>query len=228
MAPLGFGAVMLLLFCSASLAAPSSNVAWTPDLKKFIQKRNVGAGQKLADIEPEDVFSCSGCHGKTGAEPDRDKYPMLAGQNAAYSFKQLKDFQSKSREHRKMYKAVRALTDDELADLAAWYASHPLPSPAEGAEKQVSDATLKLVRKGDKARLIAPCASCHGLKGEGARINVPTLAGQSPDYFVDTMRDYKRGKRRNDIYSRMRLIAQALTRDEIEELAAYYASLGKQ
>lgn len=230
MARLGIGicTAMLALFWGVSVAAPSSNIAWTPDVKKFIVKRDPGTGRKLADIEPEDVLSCTGCHGKTGAEPDRDKYPMLAGQNAAYSFKQLKDFQSKSREHRKMYKAVRSLTDDQLADLAAWYASHPLPAPAEVSEAEVSEATLRLVRKGDKTRLIAPCASCHGLKGEGARINVPALAGQSPDYFIDTMRDYQRGKRKNDIYSRMRLIAQALTRDEIEELAAYYAGLGKR
>ena len=47
-------------------------------------------------------------------------------------------------------------------------------------------------------------------------------------YFVDTMKDYARDKRENDIYSRMRIIAKSLTRDEIEELAVYYAKLGNR
>jgi cytochrome c553 len=92
----------------------------------------------------------------------------------------------------------------------------------------VSDATLELVFKGDKTRLIQPCASCHGVNGEGAIIDVPAISGQNVKYFVNTMKDYARDKRENDIYSRMRIIAKALTRDEIEELAIYYARLGNR
>jgi cytochrome c553 len=82
-----------------------------------------------------------------------------------------------------------------------------------------------LVYRGDKTRLIQPCAACHGDDARGAKMNVPSLVGQNVKYFVDTMKDYAKKKRGNDVYGRMRAIAAALTRDEIEELAIYYARM---
>ena len=121
-----------------------------------------------------------------------------------------------------------ALTDEQLASLAAWYARQPIPAVEVDPDDTVSEATIELVYRGDKTRMIQPCASCHGPRGEGAIIDVPAISGQNVRYFVDTMKDYAREKRANDIYSRMRIIAKALTRDEIEELAVYYARLGNK
>jgi cytochrome c553 len=123
---------------------------------------------------------------------------------------------------------VERLTDEQLAALAAWYAQQPIPAVEVDADETVSEATLELVFRGDKKRLIQPCASCHGRNGEGAVIDVPAISGQNVKYFVETMRDYARDRRANDLYSRMRIIAQALTRDEIDELAVYYARLGNE
>ena len=95
-------------------------------------------------------------------------------------------------------------------------------------DAEVSEETLELVFRGDKTRMIQPCAACHGAQGQGAIIDVPAISGQNVKYFVDTMKDYARDKRENDIYSRMRIIAKSLTRDEIEELAVYYAKLGNR
>lgn len=69
------------------------------------------------------------------------------------------------------------------------------------------------------------CDLCHGRKGVGAVVDVPALAGQRADYFVKTMKNLRDGKRGNDIYSRMRLIAQVMTNAEIEEIAGHYASV---
>jgi cytochrome c553 len=132
------------------------------------------------------------------------------------------------REDRRMQQAVERLSDEQLAALAAWYARQPLPAVETDPEDQVSEATLRLVFVGDKTRLIQPRASCHGSHGQGAVIDVPAIARQNVKYFVDTMRDYARDKRTNDVYSRMRITAKALTRDEIDELAVYYARLGGQ
>jgi cytochrome c553 len=125
-----------------------------------------------------------------------------------------------------MSEAVERLTDEQLAALAAWYAKQPIAEVEVDKEETVSEDTMKLVFRGDKTRLIQPCASCHGPRGKGAIIDVPAIAGQNVKYFVNTMKDYAKDKRANDVYSRMRIIAKALTREEIEELAVYYARLG--
>ena len=219
--------VLLLVSGWSGAEQPSSRVAWTPPLKKLVDGGVPDQGRSLGLFEPEDVDACADCHGEAGDEPGRNKYPILAGQVAAYTFKQLLDYKHKSRGHRKMYRAVKSLDDAQLADLAAWYAAHPLPVMGATEPAAIEDSTLELVRRGDKKRMLPPCASCHGKWGEGAIIDVPALAGQNPEYFVRTMKDYQRGKRKNDVYGRMRLIAQALEQDEIEALAAYYATLSR-
>lgn len=207
-------------------AAPSSNVAWTVEARTLVKKGDASIGQKIETVETEDVNACTDCHGTGGAEPDRDKHPVLASQVAAYTFKQLKDYKDGKRENRRMNEAVERLTDEQLAALAVWYAQQPVASVEVDAEEKVSEDTLRLVFRGDKKRLIQPCASCHGARGQGAIIDVPAIAGQNIKYFVETMKDYAKDKRTNDIYSRMRIIAKSLTREEIDELAVYYARLG--
>ena len=207
-------------------AAPSSNVAWTVETHSLVKKGDAKIGSEIELVETEDVNACADCHGERGAEPDRDKHPTLAGQLATYTYKQLRDYKDGTRKNRRMSEAVERLTDEQLAALAAWYAQQPIPAVEVDEDETVSEETLKLVFRGDKTRLIQPCASCHGARGEGAIIDVPAIAGQNVKYFVNTMKDYAKGKRANDIYSRMRIIAKELTRDEIKELAVYYARLG--
>lgn len=222
--------VMLTACLSFTLAQaePSSNVAWTVETHSMVRSADPTIGAEIETVETEDVNACTDCHGKGGAEPDRDKHPTLAGQVAAYTYKQLRDYKDGKRDNRRMAEAVERLSDEQLAALAAWYAQQPLPTVEVDEDETVSEETLQLVFRGDKTRLIQPCASCHGAYGEGAIVDVPAIAGQNVKYFVETMRDYARGKRKNDLYSRMRIIAEALTRDEINELAVYYARLPNQ
>ena len=220
------------LFCLVALALasfgtvqaePSTNIAWTPDLKRLVKGGDPAKGAEIEKVETEDVNACTDCHGAGGGEPDRDKHPMLASQVAAYTYKQLRDYKDGKRENRRMEEAVERLSDAELAALAMWYEQQPVPTPEVDADETVSEETIRLVFRGDKQRLVQPCAACHGTRGEGADIDVPALAGQNVKYFVETMKDYAKGKRGNDIYGRMRIIAKALTRDEINELAVFYA-----
>lgn len=204
-------------------AEPSTNIAWTPDLKRLVHGGDPEKGAEIEQIETEDVNACSDCHGIGGAEPDRDKHPMVASQLATYTFKQLRDYKDGKRKNRRMQEAVENLSDEELAALSMWYQQQPVPKPEVDEDDEVSEDTIRLVYRGDKKRLIQPCAACHGTRGEGAAIDVPALAGQNVKYFVNTMKDYAKGKRGNDTYSRMRLIAKELTRDEINELAVFYA-----
>ena len=221
-------AACLLPLGLVAQAAPSSNVAWTVATHRLVTGGDASMGAKIEKVETEDVNACTDCHGVGGAEPDRDKHPTLAGQVAPYTFKQLRDYKDGTRKNRRMNEAVERLSDEQLAALAAWYAQQPLATVEVDAEDTVSEETLALVFRGDKKRLIQPCASCHGTRGQGAIIDVPAIAGQNVKYFVETMKDYAREKRANDIYSRMRIIAKQLTRDEISELAVYYARIGNQ
>jgi cytochrome c553 len=82
-----------------------------------------------------------------------------------------------------------------------------------------------LVRHGDPARLITPCASCHGAKGQGGVNGSPALAGQNPAYFVRTLNAYHGGQRTNDAHRGMHAFAAKLSAEEMRALATFYADL---
>lgn len=208
------------LVFSSLLAAPSSNVAWTSEARAIVNSGNPENGRKL-------VAQCAGCHGDKGVSPT-PLFPSLAGQLATYTYKQLKDYKDGKRADNPMMSGLaKPLDDQKMADLAAFYAAQPLPSEApSGSDPEHNAQTL--VWKGDGKRLIPPCASCHGRAGQGNIVDVPALAGQQASYFSQTMQAFKTGKRANDSYKRMRLIANELTDEEIKALAAYYAAIGSQ
>ena len=212
---LGTGLVMGLILAGPALAAPSSNVAWTLETVKLIEGGDPEKGKQLST-------SCVGCHGAEGMSPN-PMWPSTAGQDAAYTYKQLKDYKDRTRDNAIMMGMVMALSDQDMADISAFYAAQPLPAPqGEGG----NDAARKLVREGDGPRLVPACNTCHGRKGEGNRrsYGMPALAGQMPQYFVKTMQLYRSGGRANDVYGVMRAIAKKLTDEEIQGLADYYAA----
>ena len=119
-----------------------------------------------------------------------------------------------------MTAAVEPMSEQDMADVAAYYASLPAHAATLKAKPQ-ADAE-RLVRKGDPTRLITPCASCHGVKGHGGKEAAPALAGQSETAFIRTMKLYKNGERYNDVNKAMAQFAAKLTDEEIRQLAAYY------
>lgn len=208
---------VLLGLCATSLAhaAPSSQVAWTPDKLNFVKKGNSKNGKELA-------MQCAVCHGDKGISPSPE-FPSLAGQLATYTYKQLQDYKNGQRTHTLMTSMAAGLSDQDMADMAAWYSS--LPAPKNKAGKKVLEIAERLVSEGDGKRTLPPCATCHGSNGEGERMDIPALAGQQAEYFAATLTAYKNGERHNDIYSRMRILSQQLSDTEIQELAQYYHQL---
>jgi cytochrome c553 len=164
---------------------------------------------------------CAKCHGEAGVSDDPADV-NIAGMRASYLYKQLKDYQLEYRDDRDMYKQTRDLDDQQLADLAVWFAAQEPAQPA--ADRNTDPAILRLVFKGDPQRLLKACASCHGRDGRGGQHDHPALAGQYPEYLVFTLTEFREGDRTNDVYGRMRDVAQALTVAEIEGLAAYYGA----
>ncbi len=213
----GFG---LGAFSTAS-AAPSSNVAWTSETRNLIKNADLENGAKIAE-------KCGKCHGTDGTDAtpiEEEDTPFLAGQVAHATYKQIIDYQDKKRDDKTMLKKVRKLSKQDVADVSAFYAAQVLPVSSVDKSKVTADA-IKMATRGAGDRFLPPCAGCHGLNGEGSIVDVPALAGQSTSYFITTMMAFKEDDRTNDIYSRMRFIAQELSEKEIIELADYYASIG--
>ena len=72
-----------------------------------------------------------------------------------------------------------------------------------------------------KAKATEVCAACHGADGNSQSPDFPKLAGQHPDYLAQALRDYKSGRRKNAI---MAGFASALTKEDIDNLSAYYSA----
>ena len=208
-----------VLIAASASASPSSNVAYDAETRALLGSGNPESGKALAE-----EHKCAKCHGDAGVSDDPGD-ANIAGLRASYIYKQLKDYKDGKRKDRDMKKATRDLDDRNMADLAVWFASLPSAVPGSGA---VDRSVRRLVYRGDPSRMIKACSACHGRDGRGGQNDYAAIEGQNRDYFVDTMSAFKDGSRVNDIYSRMRLIAEALTEDEIKELAVYYAPTVKK
>lgn len=200
--------------------------AWTPSTLRAklveVERGDARRGQEL-----HRALMCASCHGDGGVAPSRN-YPSLAGQRAEYTYKQLIDYRDARRHEGTgqaeiMVKIAQLMTEQDMRDVAAYYAS--LPAAAPLAAEDGSGEVLRLVRHGDPVRLITPCASCHGVQGEGGVNETPALAGQVHEYFVRTMQAFRRGARDNDLYDGMGQFVHDLDDAEIEALAAYYAGV---
>ncbi|MEA1888454.1 MAG: c-type cytochrome [Pseudomonadota bacterium] len=213
---------LIIVFCGMGLllpvahAEPSSAVAFDLPTIKLLKSADPANGEALAKES-----KCAKCHGDMGVSDDPDDV-NIAGMSASYAFKQLKDFQTKKRDDKDMYKKTKKLDDKQLADLAAWYATLEPAKPA--ADREMTAAVRKLIIHGDPERLLKACAACHGRKGQGGQFDHPALTGQNQVYLVDSMTAFQDGDRTNDIYSRMRYVSEVLTEEEIEALASYYAA----
>ncbi|MGZ8183619.1 MAG: c-type cytochrome [Methylobacter sp.] len=219
---------MLLLLAlavpNAVNAGSASQIAWTPETLKLVKNGDLNKGKALAE-------TCKSCHGDKGQgmkEEKRDDeiipaIPAIAGQVANYTYKQLRDYFHGDRVSDAMTSVAKGLSEQDAADLAVWFSS--LPQLESKASSQNFAKAEKMVEQGDGKRILPPCFVCHGGDGRGEKMDIPALAGQHADYFTTTLMAYKNGQRHNDIYSRMRLIAQQLSEEEIKELAQYYQQL---
>lgn len=196
-------------------AEPASNMVWMPETLDLVKNGNIKKGEQLAK-------SCISCHGEKGISA-MGMFPSLAGQTANYTYKQLRDYADEKRNNPLMSSIAKGLSEQESADLAAWFQS--LSTAENKTSKQDLSKAVVLVDKGNGKKILPPCFACHGSSGEGQRMDTPALAGQQAEYTINTLLEYKKGTRHNDIYSRMRVIAKQLSEEEIKQLGAYYQQL---
>lgn len=173
--------------------------------------------------------SCAACHGADGnsAVPS---FPKLAGQGEVYLIKQMKDIRDGARPVPTMAGQVDNKSDEELANIAAFYASQP----ASGGQTDPAmlDLGQKIYRAGVAERQVAACSACHSPTGKGnAPAGFPALAGQHAEYIATQLKMYRKGYedengRTNDGDTKiMRTTAFGLSDKEIEAVSSYVAGL---
>lgn len=183
---------------------------------------DVAAGKDKAGM-------CAACHGIDGNSTVA-LWPRLAGQHAAYLERHLKLIQSGARSVPEMAGIAAVLTEQDMADLAAYYAAQQ-PAPAVADAALVAAGEL-LYRAGNPDTRIPACMACHGPAGEGNPLaGYPALAGQHAAYTARMLNRYKDGERwgTEDAASGVMVgVARYLSDAEIEAVASYIQGLYSQ
>jgi cytochrome c553 len=194
---------------TALVAALYSVIGWTVE-------GDAAAGKAKAGV-------CAGCHGVDGNGGADPTWPKLAGQIPEYLVKQLKDFKSGVRNNPIMMGMASPLSEKDMADLAAYYASQKL-KPGAASSKELAQAGERLYRGGNAKTGIAACMSCHGPSGHGIPPRFPRVSGQTPAYTERQLLDFKAARRKNDD-AVMAGIAFRMSEDEIKAVSQYMAGL---
>ena len=180
------------------------------------------------------TVTCAACHGEDGNSVV-PTFPKLAGQNEAYLIKQIQDIRDKRRPVATMIGQVDHLNDQQIADIAAYYASQ-VQSPGQAEDKMLA-LGARIYRAGVSETGVAACAACHGARGSGnGPAGWPRLAGQHKEYIADQLRKWRTGAentleenpngRTNDGDARyMRDVAYRMSDNEIDAVANFIAGL---
>ena len=202
---LGFGA--LLASCTQSV--PTS-------AERFVQTGELVALSGAAAGASNACFTCHGLEGRGNGAGS----PRLAGLNSGYIERQLIAYADGRRKHPQMEWIARQLDPTDRHLVAAYYARMPML-------RQVAPPAVRLTlyHRGDPARGLPACASCHGDAGQGIGPANPPVAGQPAAYLAEQLERWRHGQRRSDPGDEMLRISQLLTPAEGRALAAYAAQL---
>ena len=153
-------------------------------------------------------YTCLGCHGIASYKNVYPTYsvPKLAGQHPDYLAAALKSYRSKDRSHGTMHAQAATLSDQDIDDIAVFFAGEPLKPGAS----TVGTAPGKVTEL---------CVACHGKDGVGITADMPTLTGQHWDYLERALLDYKRGARKNAV---MPALISTLSDADIRAISEYY------
>lgn len=206
--------------CAASAKPAASKIGIGTDSTEAVKLRS-STGDPIAGKGKSEL--CQGCHGEDGNSPD-SMTPKLAGQNASYIAKQLRNYQIGTRTHQIMSAMAATVGDEDLDDIAAYFSSRTKMKGNGSANKIGKD----LYQRGDMSRMIVACINCHGANGEGktsANSIFPVIGGQHKDYLLGQLTNFKAGDRSNSPGGVMNIMIQRMTAAEIDALADYVSGL---
>lgn len=171
------------------------------------------------------AVACAQCHAFNGVSDSSGAFPRIAGQSAYYLSKQMHDFASGIRSNAIMTPIAKKLTDDDIADVTAYYAEVNGPFlPLKAPDPALVKFGETLASVGNDQRQIQSCNNCHKPDGAGGPPAIPYLAGQYSNYIAFTLREWHRGFRRNSA-NIMGEVAGHLDEQDIAALAAYFQRL---
>jgi cytochrome c553 len=170
---------------------------------------------------------CQACHGAKGEGMAATNSPRLAGQDAYYLEKQLRDYVSGTRTDPVMSPMAKTLDDQQRIDVSVYFASLT-PPPADAATKadaKLLDRGHLLSRTGDESKQLQACGNCHGPDGRGEKYAAPYLEGQLAVYLTKSIADWKAGARKNDGGEIMAVVAGRLDDKDVAAISAYFSTL---
>lgn len=170
--------------------------------------QDIEAGRKKAE-------ACVACHGP-GGNSTVAAYPVLAAQTSRYLYLQLKDFKEGRRDDAQMTPFAKALSREDMFDLAAFFSAQTLRSPNFKVDPEKA-------ARGEKKAAETLCTMCHlgGFKGQN---EIPRVAGQHYEYTVKQLSDFKAGRRTNDA-GNMASVSKTLSEQDIDDLGHYLVGL---
>lgn len=177
--------------------------------------------------------TCAGCHGTDGNSPSPD-FPKIAGQNTRYFIEQMEAYQDGSRVNALMQGQVANLSDQDIRDLAAFYAQQE--ANFGEADPDLVELGREIYRAGIEESGVMSCMACHGAQGQGnAPAGFPRVAGQHAEYTVQQLNAYRAGYRADEPSEnarmtdgesrKMRAVAYRMRDHEIEAVASYLEGL---
>jgi len=195
-------------------------MAQTVESEEAVKQRE-GGGDPLAGNEKS--FLCQGCHGTDGIsfEPE---IPKLAGQYGKYIVKQVHDYQSGARSHPIMNAMAGTVSEPDLADIGAYFASQRKMKGNGSAGSPIGE---DIFLHGDASKNRLACMGCHGINGKGAGPKssmYPVLGGQQRGYIRGQLINFREGIRTNSPTGIMNTMAKLLTDAEIDALADYISA----
>jgi cytochrome c553 len=200
----------------AGLLAASSAFAQAP------AKGDPAKGERIA------TQLCAACHAADGNSTQAAN-PVLAGQHAQYTLKQLMNFKPQDgkpaeRGNPIMAGMVAGLAAEDMRNVAAYYEKQkPVARAARDAEfVKLGQA---IYRGGSLSKGVTACAGCHGPNGAGVPAMFPRLAGQYAEYVAAQLKAFRAGERANDPGRMMRMVAEKLSDKEIAAVADFIAGL---
>ena len=165
---------------------------------------------------------CAACHTSDGSRGIPTN-PILQGQHADYLVKQLSEFKSGKRDNPIMKPMASTLSDDDMRNVAAFYASK---TAKPGKSKTPATIALgeKIWRGGIGEKAVPACAGCHGPAGAGVPAQYARLGGQHAEYVSNELTLFRAGKRGNS--PQMTAIAARMSDAEIAAVSDYVEGLG--
>jgi cytochrome c553 len=183
---------------------------------------DLAAGKQKAD---QTCANCHGLYGQAVSGGNSAFSPKLTPQSKDYLIARLNAYRSGAIQHPQMSLIAQMISEQDIENISAWYASIPVTIANQEAGVEAND---ELTVKAAAGKIIASqiCSNCHGLDGQalasGSTSIVPSLTAQQKDYMILRLREYKSGKIADPLMSP---IAKTLSDQDIENVAAWYSGI---